>query len=258
MAAFEILAAIDLRAGRVVRLRQGDFERETAYGDDPVAMARDLVGQGIRWLHVVDLDGARAGERRQQRLMSEIVRSIGRSAAIELAGGFRSVDEIEAAVAEGAARVVVGSAALDGGDVVASLIERVGADRIAVAIDVRAGLAVGQGWDRDAAGKPVMDIAESVANAGVRWLEVTAIQRDGTLRGPDVELLSAVVGAAPGVSVIASGGIRSVEDLRAIGAAGSVGAIVGRAFYENSLTIAEALDAADELLSGSDGPKRAD
>ena len=239
---FDILPAIDLLGGRVVRLLRGDFATGTAYGEDPVAIASEFVEMGARWLHVVDLEGARDADLRQTALVAEIARAVGERACVEIAGGFRDEEAVATMLAAGAARVVVGTAALRDPAFVGRLVAEFGAERVAVALDVRGGLAVGQGWAHGSAGVPVAEALERVANQGVATFEVTAIDRDGTLTGPDLELLSGLVVARRG-AIIASAGIRSADDLRAAAALGCAGAIVGRALYEGHLTLADALAA---------------
>lgn len=240
MATFDLLPAIDLRGGRVVRLRRGDFGRETAFSDDPVAVARGFVERGARWLHVVDLDGARDGTPAHGAVIARIVAAVGERASVEVAGGLRTADAVADVLAAGAARAVIGTAALRDRPFAPELIAQHGPDRIAVSLDVRAGMAVGEGWVDGAAGIPVQSAMVGLAEVGVRWFEVTAIERDGMLKGPDLELLAVVVGDAR-ASVIASGGIACVEDLRAVTALGCAGAIVGRALYDGTLSLSDVL-----------------
>ena len=239
MAEFEILAAIDLRGGRVVRLREGDFERETTYSDDPVATALELADQGSRWLHLVDLDGARTGRPVHAAVIGEIIGAVG-SVRVEVGGGIRDASSAAGYLERGAARVVLGTAGLDG-DLTGALIGAHGPERIAVALDVRQGRAVGSGWQ---AGGKAADVAAAIGRLtalGVETLEVTAIDRDGTMLGPDLELLRSVLAAALDANVVASAGIRSIEDLRAVRDVGCGGAIVGRAIYEGALDLRAAL-----------------
>jgi phosphoribosylformimino-5-aminoimidazole carboxamide ribotide isomerase len=245
MATFDLLPAIDLRGGRVVRLRQGDFGRETAYSDDPAAVAVGFVDRGARWLHVVDLDGARGGAPAHGEAIAEIVAAVGERAAVEVAGGLRTAEAVAAVLAAGAGRAVIGTAALLDRTFVAALVDRHGPDRLAVSLDVRAGMAVGEGWVDGAAGIPVRPAMAGLADAGVRWFEVTAIDRDGTLRGPDLELLAILAGDRP-VSIIASGGIASTADIRAVREIGCAGAIVGRALYDGTLDLEAALATVSE------------
>jgi phosphoribosylformimino-5-aminoimidazole carboxamide ribotide isomerase len=237
---FDILPAIDLRGGRVVRLRQGDFGQETVYGDDPAAVAQRFAADGAEWLHIVDLDGARAGERRNADAVRRIIERVGDRVRCEVAGGLRSEEAVDRAFAAGAARVIVGTAALRDPSLAARLVERHGPERIAAAIDVRGGRALGEGWRPGAPGLTVEDAIELLAEAGVTTFEVTAIDRDGLLGGPDLALLERAVARRRGAT-IASGGIARLEDLAAIRAIGCSGAIVGRALYEGRFTIAEAI-----------------
>jgi phosphoribosylformimino-5-aminoimidazole carboxamide ribotide isomerase len=177
-------------------------------------------------------------------VIRRIVAAVGERASVEVAGGLRTAEAVAGALAAGAARVVLGTAALQDRPFAADLVARHGADRIAVSLDVRAGMAVGEGWADGAAGIPVQEAMGSLTDAGVRWFEVTSIDRDGTLGGPDLELLALVAGD-PRTSVIASGGIRAADDLRSVREIGCAGAIVGRAFYDGTLELAAALEAAD-------------
>lgn len=243
MARFDLLAAIDIRGGRVVRLREGDFARETAYADDPVAAAMDFVERGVGWLHVVDLDGARAGEPASGSVIGTILRAVGTRAAVEVAGGLRTAAAVAAALEAGAARAVVGSAAIADPGSAADLVTTHGPERIAVAIDVRDGMAVGQAWRRGSAGRPFEAVVNALLDSGVRWFEVTAIDRDGSLSGPDIALLRQALDLAPGARIVASGGISSIEDLLAVRAIDCAGAIVGRALYERAFDLEQALSA---------------
>ncbi len=239
---FELLPAIDLRAGRVVRLVRGDFGRETVYGDDPLDVAGRFADAGARWLHVVDLDGARDPAHRQLDLVVAILAGVGDRARVEVAGGIRDEASADAMLGAGAARLVVGTAALRDPGFARRLVEAHGSNRVAVALDVREGRAVGHGWAEGAGGVPLGMALASLADAGVRTFEVTAIDRDGTLAGPDVDLLGRLVAAGRG-DIIASAGVATLDDLRAVRALGCAGAIVGRALYEGRLDLAEALAA---------------
>lgn len=240
--AFEILPAVDLRGGRVVRLVRGDFARETVYGDDPVAVALRFVEAGARWLHVVDLDGARDPARRQDAAVAAIVAAVGERARVEVAGGLRDRGAVAATLAAGAARAVVGTAAISDPAFARQLIEDNGPDRIAVALDVRDGMAIGHGWRDGAPGRPVEHVLQDLATAGVTTFEATAIERDGTLAGPDLDLLGHLVALGRG-QVIASAGVASIADLDAVRAVGCRGAIVGRALYDGRLALADAIAA---------------
>ncbi len=239
---FQLIPAIDLRGGGVVRLERGDFTRETSFSTDPARVARNFVAGGARWLHVVDLDGARTGTPAHVDVVREIVKAVGSTASVEVAGGLRSGDSVAGAVALGAARIVVGTRAIGEPEFAGDLVERHGQDRIAVALDVRDGLAVGQGWVSGAAGMPVERAVAGLLDVGVVWIEVTAIARDGMLTGPDLALLELAL-IDPRARVIASGGIATVDHLRAVRDIGCSGAIIGRALYDGTLSLEDALAA---------------
>lgn len=237
---FEILPAIDLRGGRVVRLEQGDFARETAYSTDPVAVAVAFADAGARWLHVVDLDAARDGRSTNGVVIEGIVRTVGACLAVEVAGGLRSAEAVALALSTGARRAVVGTAAIADPAFAGALVATHGPDRIAVALDVRDGRAIGHGWRDGAPNVPVDATLTALADAGVRIFEVTAIDRDGTSGGPDLELYERLVALGRG-SLIASAGISSQRDIAAVRAIGCSGAIIGRALYDGRLPIEVAL-----------------
>lgn len=237
---FALLPAIDLRGGRVVRLRRGDFEDETAYGDSPEDVARSFVEQGATMLHVVDLDAALTGRRLNASAVDAILGAVGERAGVEVAGGIRDVATAADVLGAGATRCVVGTAALADPSFAARLVSMFGAERIVAAIDVREGRAVGHGWVPGADGPQASEAIARLADAGVTTFEVTAIDRDGLLEGPDLALYERLVALRRG-SIIASGGISSLEDLRAVRDAGCAGAILGRALYEGRLDLSEAL-----------------
>jgi phosphoribosylformimino-5-aminoimidazole carboxamide ribotide isomerase len=243
---FQLLPAIDLRGGQVVRLAEGDFARETIYDTDPAAVARAFASAGARWIHVVDLDGARDGATRQIDAVARIVAAAGDRVACEVAGGLRDEAAVEAALAAGAARAVVGTAALHDPELVERLIVRFGAERIAIALDVRNGLAVGQGWVPGASGVAVEQALAGLSDRGAQTFIVTAIERDGLMNGPNLELLGRMVALGRG-DIIASAGVSSLADISAVRALGCGGAIVGRAIYEGRLDLAKAVrSVADE------------
>jgi phosphoribosylformimino-5-aminoimidazole carboxamide ribotide isomerase len=239
---FSVIPSIDLRAGRVVRLSQGDFDREQIYAEDPAVVAAAFGRAGAGWVHVVDLDGARAGERRQTAAIRAVREALPWTTRLQVGGGIRSRIGIAETLAAGADRVVLGTAALEDPGLVRAGVEEHGGDRIAVAIDVRGGLVIGHGWVRGAAGRPVEDAMEALATAGVRTFIATAIDRDGLLGGPDLALLERLLGLTD-AAVIASGGITTIDDLVATRAIGCSGAIVGRAMYDGRIDLAEALAA---------------
>jgi phosphoribosylformimino-5-aminoimidazole carboxamide ribotide isomerase len=239
---FQILPAIDLRGGRVVRLEQGDFARETAFSDDPIAVALAFADAGARWLHVVDLDAARDGHSDHGPVIAAIVDALGERVAVEVAGGLRTADAVAEVLDRGAARVIVGTAALRDAAFVGAVVAAHGPERLAIALDVRDGLAVGHGWQTGAPGTPVDEALAALADHGATTFEVTAIERDGTLGGPDLTLYERLVGMARG-AIVASAGITTAQDVAAVRAIGCTGAIIGRALYDGRLTIADALRA---------------
>lgn len=235
----DLYPAIDLRGGRCVRLYQGDYAQETVYADDPVAQARAFADAGAPWIHVVDLDGARSGEPTHTEIISAIAAAV--DVPVQTGGGIRDEATAERLFAGGVARVVLGTVALEQPELVARLAAR---HPVAVGLDARAGDVAVRGWE-EASGRSVLDVAKEFEAAGIAALIVTDIGRDGTLEGPDVDGLGAVL-AATGVDVIASGGVGTLADLerlRALEADGRrlSGAIVGRALYEGAFTLDAAL-----------------
>ena len=236
---FNVIPAIDLRGRRVVRLQQGDFDRETVYGDDPVEVAERFADAGATILHVVDLDGARAGEPTQLDILGEVAAAVGTRATVEAAGGIRSMRDADAAFHAGAGRVVFGTAALQDPDLVRDAVATHGPESIAIAVDVRDGRAVGNAWE-GAAGPLAADVIRAMTDAGAVWFEVTAIDRDGLLGGPDLALLDALGRVGSG-RLVASGGIRDVGDAVAVHNLRCAGVIVGRALYDGAFDLGAAL-----------------
>lgn len=239
---FAVLPAIDLRGGRVVRLEQGDFERETAFSDNPVAVARGFADAGAHWLHVVDLDAAKDGVSVHADVIGAIVATVGERVAVEVAGGLRTPDAVARILDRGAARAVIGTAALRDPTFAGALVARHGPERIAIALDVRDGLAVGHGWQPGAPGTPVAEALTTLADQGAMTFEVTAIDRDGTLGGPDLALYERLV-AMGRRAIIASAGVATVSDIAAVRSIGCAGVIVGRALYDGRIAIKDALRA---------------
>ncbi len=242
---FDILPAIDLSGGRVVRLRQGDFALTTTYETEPAVIASEFAAAGAQWIHVVDLDAARTGVSANATQIRSIVDAVGNRARVEVAGGLRDEHAVAVALESGAARIIVGTAALRDPAFAGRLVVGYGLDRIVAAIDVRDGFAVGHGWVQtpvgSAAGTPAAgDAISRLADVGVTTFEVTAIERDGLLEGPNLGLYERLVAMDRG-SIIASGGITTIEDIRSVRALGCGGAIIGRALYEGQLDLAAAL-----------------
>lgn len=236
----DLYPAIDLRAGRCVRLVEGDFSRETVYGDDPVAVARSFAEAGARWIHVVDLDAARTGDPANRPVVVAVAAAVAASGvSVQTGGGVRSMEDAAALLDGGVARVVVGTAAVEDPKLVARLADR-WPGRIAVGLDHRAGEVRLRGWT-EGAGRSVAELVPEVVAAGASAVIVTDISRDGRLAGPDVDGL-AELAATTGAPLIASGGVSSLDDVRALAAVpGLVGVIAGKAIYEGRLDVAAAV-----------------
>jgi phosphoribosylanthranilate isomerase len=238
-----LLPAVDVTNGQAVRLVQGEAGSETAYGD-PLEAALRWQRDGAEWVHLVDLDAA-FGRGSNRELLAEVVAKL--DVAVELSGGIRDDASIDAALATGAARVNVGTAALENPDWVRDAIARVG-DRIAVGLDVRGTTLAARGWTSE--GGELFEVLARLDADGCSRYVLTDVRRDGTLTGPNLDLLRSVT-AATDRPVIASGGVSSLDDLRAIATVPGVeGAIVGKALYAGAFTLPEALAA---VSSGSPG-----
>jgi phosphoribosylformimino-5-aminoimidazole carboxamide ribotide isomerase len=238
----DLYPAIDLLGARVVQLRQGDYDRATDYGGDPAAVAATFVEQGARWIHVVDLDAARTGQPRNRGAVEAIVRAAP-GARVEVGGGVRDASDAEALLGAGVARVVLGTAAVADPPLVGRLAAR-HAGGVAVGLDARDGEVAVRGWTAGS-GASVLDLVARFAGDGVGAFVVTDIGRDGTLSGPDIRGLVSVL-AATDVPVVASGGVGSLDDLRALadleaGGRGLAGAIVGTAIHDGRFSVADAL-----------------
>jgi phosphoribosylformimino-5-aminoimidazole carboxamide ribotide isomerase len=239
----ELLPAIDLRAGQAVRLLQGDFAAETVYSSDPVEVAKSYEAGGAKWIHVVDLDAARTGEPANLSLVEAIASAVG--CALEVGGGVRTPEAAARLFDAGADRVVVGTAAVEEPGLVAELCRR-HPGRVAAGLDARGRQLAVRGWTQTT-GSDVIEAARRLEASGVAALVVTEIGRDGTMAGADLDQLAAVLEATTG-DVIASGGVGSLEDLRALAALRTAGrslagVIVGRALLEGRFTVEEAVEA---------------
>jgi phosphoribosylformimino-5-aminoimidazole carboxamide ribotide isomerase len=232
---FTVLPAIDVLEGRCVRLAGGDRTRVTIEGGDPAEAAARFAGQGASFLHLVDLDGAFSGEP-TPGLVKRLVEAAGET-PVQVGGGYRTLDKIEAALATGAARVMTGTAALSA-TFVGEAAERF-AEWLVVAVDARDGLVVADGWTRMSA-VPAAELARACAAAGVRRLLVTSATRDGSLAGPDLTLLEAVIEAS-GLPVLAAGGIAYLDDLTRLREIGCEGAVLGSALWSGRISLADAL-----------------
>lgn len=237
----EIIPAIDLRGGAVVRLLQGNYDRQTTFDDDPVRVARRFEADGAPRIHVVDLDGAREGRRTQASEVRAVAAAVG--VGVQLGGGLRSPGDLADAFADGVDRVVLGTAAVEEPALVEQALAAHGAERVVVGIDARDGMVSVAGWT-EASEIAAADLLERMAGLGARRFVYTDITRDGTLTSPNFAAVSEMVeraDAAGGARVIASGGIAEIAHLRTLAELGAEGAIVGSAIYRDALDLAAAV-----------------
>jgi phosphoribosylformimino-5-aminoimidazole carboxamide ribotide isomerase len=230
--------AIDIRDGKAVRLIQGDYDQETAYDDNPVVAARRWVDGGARWLHVVDLDGARAGEPVNLEHVRRIVAAV--SVPVQLGGGLRDSKKVEEAISSGVERIVLGTAAVRDPDM-AEAIAAAHGERVVASVDSRSGKVAAEGWT-ESSDLGTAEVIAALTERGVRRFVYTPVEVDGLMEGPDLDSLREAAEATDG-ELIYSGGIGTLDDLRALAELGLDnlgGVIVGRALYEQRFTVAEA------------------
>ncbi len=230
-----IYPAVDIRGGRAVRLHQGDFAREVVFYDSPAEAARNWIDQGAEWLHVVDLDGARSGTPTNRAAVAAIAEL---PAQLQLGGGLRRIEAVESAIAGGADRVVLGTAAVEDPALFQAACRQF-PGQIAVGIDARDGVAATRGWARDA-GTDAVDLARACERQGAAAIIYTDIDSDGMLGGINTDRLAQVCGAVE-IPVIASGGVAALSDVTAASAAGAAGLIIGRALYDGRVDLRAAL-----------------
>lgn len=239
----KIFPAIDLRGGKCVRLVQGDFNRETVYSDDAAATALRWQAAGATFLHVVDLDGAREGHPKNLDAIKKILDAV--TIPIEVGGGIRTLDDIDALLTLGVSRVILGSVAVENFNLVAQAVARFD-DRIVVGIDARAGKVAVHGWERSST-VTAAELAKKIADIGVSTIIFTDISKDGMLSGVDAKTF-AELAKSSGADVVASGGVKSIDDIRALKAvesSGVVGVIVGKAIYTGALDLSAAIAIAE-------------
>jgi phosphoribosylformimino-5-aminoimidazole carboxamide ribotide isomerase len=233
--------AIDIRGGKAVRLVQGDYDQEKAYDDDPLVAARRWVDDGAQWLHIVDLDGARAGEPVNLEHVRRIVAAV--EVPVQFGGGLRDSKKVEEAISSGADRVVLGTAAVRDLEMAAAIAAAHG-DRVVASVDARSGKVAAEGWTEQSE-RQTTDVIAALSERGIQRFVHTPVDVDGLMEGPDLDSLREAAGATDG-ELIYSGGIGSLDDLRGLAALGLEnvrGVIVGRALYERRFTVAEALAA---------------
>ena len=238
-----VFPAIDIRGGKCVRLFKGDFDRETVFSNHPWEMAKKWQSQGAEFLHLVDLDGARAGEPQNLSTVREILSAI--SIPAELGGGIRTMKDIEGVLSLGIRRVILGSVAVRDPELVRVACAEYGGERVVVGIDAREGIVAVDGWGVSG-GVKAEELAKRMAEAGVRTIIYTDISRDGTLSGVNVEA-TASLARATGLRVVASGGVKSPEDIRRLKACekdGIEGVILGKSIYAGALDLREAIEIA--------------
>lgn len=239
-----IFPAIDLRGGKCVRLIQGDFDKETVYSDDPQATALKWQGCGAKFLHVVDLDGAKAGSPQNLPAIKKILDAI--QIPIEVGGGIRTLDDMEKLLSLGVRRVILGSVAVENPALVAEAVQKFG-DKIVVGIDARGGFVAVHGWGTSS-NVTVGELAKKIVAAGVQTIIYTDISKDGMLSGVNAEIFAGLAKTS-GAQIVASGGVRSIDDIRALKAVeaeGVVGVIVGKAIYTGALDLSAAIAEAEK------------
>jgi phosphoribosylformimino-5-aminoimidazole carboxamide ribotide isomerase len=232
-----VYPAIDLRGGKVVRLKEGDPARQTTFSDAPLAMAQAWADQGAAWIHLVNLDGAFASANDNGRILVGAARL---GVKVQFGGGLRQISDIERAIDQGAARVVLGTVAVQQPEIVAEALARWGAERVCVALDARDGKIATHGWQQTAALTPA-ELGREMTVFGLRHALYTDVSRDGGMQGVNVEATAALA-KATGLQVIASGGVSSLDDIRRLKATQQVaGAVIGMALYESRIQLADAL-----------------
>jgi len=231
-----IYPAVDIKDGRCVRLVQGRFDRETVYGDDPVEIAEKWASMGSKWLHVVDLDGARSGFSKNRTIIAGIVKKV--RIPVQTGGGMRTIDDIDEVIALGAARVVLGTAAVKNPEILKKSIDKYG-ERIAVGIDAKNGKVAVDGWET-LSEHTAVEFAKIVEQLGVSVIVYTDISTDGMLEGPNLKAVEKMVGSV-GIDVIASGGVSSITDLINLKNTGAAGVITGKAIYTGAIDLTHAL-----------------
>jgi len=232
----EIIPAVDIRGGRCVRLYQGDYKQETVFDEDPVTAALTWYSQGARWLHIVDLDGAVAGEPQNMEVVEEIIKESG--LLVELGGGIRQEEVAEKLLRQGVSRIILGTAAIENRELVKKLCQQFG-EAIAVSLDARDGKIAIHGWQKDTVFE-VLQLSREIVDAGVRRFIYTDIKRDGTLTEPNFDMINRLLTEA-NVPVIVAGGISRLAHLQRLKELGAEGAIIGKALYTGDINLGEAI-----------------
>jgi phosphoribosylformimino-5-aminoimidazole carboxamide ribotide isomerase len=237
MEKFSIYPAIDLRQGQVVRLQEGDPARQKTYSADPAEAAKRWIGYGTRWLHVVNLDGAfgEADSANLRALESILAVALAQQVSVQFGGGIRSLEAVRRVLALGVQRAVLGTAAIEQPELLAAALAQFGAECLAVSIDARDGMAQTRGW-KNASTVRAMDLARKLSSEGLEWLVFTDISRDGMQTGINLQATEEL-SRETGLNVIASGGVRDMDDVRGAYRAGLPGIIIGKALYEGAFDV---------------------
>ena len=235
----ELIPAIDIIGGQCVRLTKGDYDQKTVYRDSPAEVAKEFEQIGFKRLHVVDLDGAKS----KHIVNSEVLRRVTTDTqlVVDFGGGIKTDEDIEKAFAAGASMVTIGSIAVTDPDLFMGWLEKYGAEHIILGADVRHGKISINGWKEDSA-EDLLPFLKKYVDAGVKNVLCTEISKDGTLTGPAIELYQSIMAAYPGLYLIASGGVSSIDDIKALEAAGIPAVVFGKAIYEGKINLNELWD----------------
>ncbi len=238
-----IYPAIDLRGGKVVRLREGDPDQQKVFSDDPVQTAQQWRDQGAEWLHIVNLDGAFSQANENRTIAAAIAQSAVR---VQFGGGLRTLDDVEAVLNQGVSRAVLGTAAVENPALIEAALQRFGPERICIALDARDGRIATRGWQHATELTPI-DFGRQIHQMGVQHVLFTDVRRDGKLSGVNVEE-TVQLARQTGLQVIASGGVHALEDIHTLSKSGQIaGVVIGMALYEGRFTLQEALRAAQQI-----------
>ncbi|TQR06113.1 1-(5-phosphoribosyl)-5-[(5-phosphoribosylamino)methylideneamino]imidazole-4-carboxamide isomerase [Psychrobacillus soli] len=241
MTSIQVYPAIDMKGGKCVRLYQGDYEQETIYGDSPFDMAKKFADEGATWIHLVDLDGAKDGEKIHANEVIRIAKEL--PVSVQIGGGIRSKEDVSYYLNNGVTRVIIGSLAISEPELVAQILEEFGGDRIVIGLDAKDGMVATHGW-LETSSQSAIEVGQYFASKGAKHVIFTDIATDGTLQGPNLEA-NKELAEATGLSVIVSGGISSLEDLGEVAKLAKDttvrGVITGKALYNNRFTLTEAL-----------------
>jgi len=234
-----IYPAIDVRGGKVVRLREGDPAQQTIFSDDPISTAQRWIDQGALWIHMVNLDGAFANANDNLRVLDSVAKL---SIKVQFGGGLRTTDDMQRAINAGASRIVLGTVAIQNPELVTAAIEKYGTDRVCVGLDARDGKVTTHGWSQVSEITPI-ELGQLMRDRGVIHALFTDVSRDGALSGSAVDA-TIRLGQETGLQVIASGGIASIDEIRRLATSGMVaGAVIGMALYRGTISLSDALAA---------------